>query len=111
MPLPVNTPVNSFLIFLYWPNKNPKTDFYWARDEKFLKKLEELAEKATKFCYGKNMNEPIGGDFISVGVEMGSQQYALAGLIYARELGKIKEIAEMGKRRSIQKEMEEVFET
>jgi len=70
----------------HWPEKNPQTDFYWNKDKESLRKLEKLSKKTVEIC-----EIPIGGDFASVGAEIGSQQMALAGLIYAREQGKLRE--------------------
>jgi len=76
----------------HWPAKDPKTDFYWASDAESQRVLDEMAEEATRLCYGQNSNEPLGGNFRTVGVEMGSQQRGLVGLIYAREQGKVREV-------------------
>lgn len=76
----------------HWPEKKPVTDFYWSKDEESLRRLDELAGEAVRFCYGKAADEPVGGNFASVGAEMGSQQIALAGLVYAREKGLLREI-------------------
>ncbi|MBS3072051.1 hypothetical protein J4408_03605 [Candidatus Pacearchaeota archaeon] len=79
----------------HWPTREPKTDMYWAKDSKTLLKLGELADEAVRFCYGQNENQPIGGNFATVGTEMESQQRALVGLIYARHQGKLREIPEL----------------
>lgn len=78
----------------HWPAAKPASDMYWAQDEKTLKRLEELADEAVRFCYGNDPDQPFGGDFASVGAEMGNQQTALVGLIYAREQGRLIEIPE-----------------
>jgi hypothetical protein len=76
-----------------WPKNQRKTDFYWLNDISALAELEKLAADATKFCYGQDKsNKPIGGDLASVGAEMGSQQLAIVGLIYAREQGRVVEL-------------------
>ena len=79
-----------------WPQKETLTHFYWDLASLCLPELESLAQEAKKFCYGRTAEEPIGGNFITVGGEMGSQQRALAGLIYAREHGLVKEYGEFG---------------
>ena len=79
----------------HWPAREPKTDMYWAKDEATLKRLDELAGEAVRFCYGQDVYQPIGGNFATVGAEMGSQQRALVGLVYARESGRVREIPEI----------------
>lgn len=76
----------------YWPEKDTKTHLYWLEEGDALQKLEELAEQAAKFCYGRTPDEAVGGNFRTVGAEMESQQRALVGLIYAREQGKLREV-------------------
>jgi hypothetical protein len=78
-----------------WPRVEPKTHFFWAETDKAKEALKELAARTVELCYGQDEQAPVGGNFISVGAEIGSQQVALAGLIYAREQGKLREIAEM----------------
>lgn len=78
----------------HWPKKEPQTDLFWAEDEETIVKLTELADRVVELCYGQDEHQPVGGDFASVGAELGSQQLALAGLIYAREQGKLREFAE-----------------
>jgi len=75
-----------------WPLKERVTDFFWGIDDPSVEKLEGLATKAIAACYGQDEQQPIGGNVMSVGGEMGSQQLALAGLVYAREHGDLREI-------------------
>lgn len=79
-----------------WPKKEALTDFYWQSEGPHIERLEELAQAAVAGCYGQTESDPIGGNFATVGAEMGSQQMALAGLIYAREQGQLHEITELG---------------
>jgi hypothetical protein len=76
----------------HWPAKDSKTDFYWATDAESQRVLEEMAGEATRLCHGQGPNDPVGGNFRTVGGEMGSQQRGLAALIYAREQDKVREI-------------------
>lgn len=78
----------------HWPAKEPKTDLYWSKDEATLRRLDKMAEDAVRFCYGQTESQPAGGNFATVGGEMGSQQLALVGLTYAREQGKLREFSE-----------------
>lgn len=75
-----------------WPLSEAVTHFFWAETEKARETLGTLAAQAVEFCYGRDEAGPIGGNFASVGASMGSQQLALAGLIYAREQGTLREI-------------------
>lgn len=79
----------------HWPEVEPKTDFYWSLSEKARDALTSLASQAVELCYGQDEQVPVGGNFMTVGVEMGSQQMALAGLIYARAQGTLREIVEL----------------
>ncbi len=79
----------------HWPNREPMTDFFWKDDEASIIKLTKLADQAVQFCYGRDEHQPIGGNFATVGAEMGSQQLAIAGLIYAREQGRLREMPEL----------------
>lgn len=79
----------------HWPEKVPKTDFFWVEDEESIKELDRLATLAVQYCYGLDEHQPVGGNFMTVGAEIGSQQLALTGLIYAREKGKLREISEL----------------
>jgi|SRR3989344_3817736 len=91
----IEAAVNSGKILVgHWPKKEPKSDFFWVEDEPIKAKLAELADRAVELCYGDE-HQPVGGNFASVGAEIGSQQLAIAGLIYAREQGTLREIPEM----------------
>lgn len=80
----------------HWPEKEPITDLLWDGSEITTKRLEELADKAVELCYGQDGSQPMGGDFATVGAEIGSQQLAIVGLIYARHQGRLREIPELG---------------
>ena len=95
-PSDIEKAVNSGVIeFAHWPEKTPSTEMFWSKDSKSVRKLDDLAKEAIKFCYGETENDPIGGNFATVGAEMGNQQMALAGLIYARVTKKVREISEL----------------
>lgn len=79
----------------HWPEVQPKTDFFWSMSEKAREALTGLAAQAAELCYGQDEQAPAGGNFMTVGAEMGSQQMALAGLIYARAQGTLREIVEL----------------
>lgn len=88
--------VNSRRVMVaHWPNKEPVTDLLWKNDKVAVAKLTELGSQAVRFCYGQDEHQPVGGNFSTVGAEMGSQQLAIAGLIYAREQGLLKEMSEL----------------
>jgi hypothetical protein len=76
-----------------WPKKVPRTDFFWV--DAGVPELETMADLAVRECYGATAEEPIGGTFASVGAVMGSQQAALAALIFAREQGRLREVLQM----------------
>lgn len=78
-----------------WPEQNSVTSLFWYKNEKTLRKLDELAAQVVQYCYGQDASQPIGGNFISIGAEIGNQQLALVGLIYARYQGKLREIPEL----------------
>jgi|GEM_PF-7131192 hypothetical protein len=82
------------VIAAHWPAREPKTDFFWGNNLDAIGPLTGLAFQAVSACYGQDKDAPIGGDFISVGAEMGSQQLAIAALIYAREQGTLREVPE-----------------
>ncbi len=75
-----------------WPKQKRHTDLIWHLSIEAVNNLRFLAEEAVEYCYGMKADEPIGGDIMSVGAEMGSQQRALVGLIYAREQGQLIEL-------------------
>ena len=92
----IETAVNTGeVLAAHWPEKEPNTDFFWVESEEAKTVLSDLADQAVRFCYGQNEQQPIGGNFLTVGAEIGSQQLALAGVIYAREQGRLREIAEL----------------
>jgi hypothetical protein len=94
-PSEIEAAVNSGSIgYANWPAKKPDTALFWHKDAETISTLEGMASKATSLCYGRTQDEPIGGNFASVGAEMDSQQLALAALIYAREKGMLREIPE-----------------
>lgn len=78
----------------HWPAREPQTDFFWAEDEETKVKLTDLADKAVELCFGQDEYQPVGGTFVSVGAELGSQQLAIAALIYGREQGRLREFPE-----------------
>lgn len=78
-----------------FPRTKRATDFYWLNDESAEQELQKLADEAVQYCGGIDLNDSVGGDFAGVGVQMGSQQMALAGLIYAREQGRLIEVEEL----------------
>jgi hypothetical protein len=95
-PSDIEAAVNSGSIgYANWPAKEPKTALYWNKGADTTSELEGMASQACALCYGRTQYEPVGGNFASVGAEMGSQQLALAALIYAREKGLVREIAEL----------------
>ncbi len=67
------------------------TDLFWLQESE--SELEKLAQQAQELCGGdgKNPNAPIGGDIVSVGGELESQQLALVALAYAAHKGLVKE--------------------
>lgn len=75
-----------------WPKEKPLTNFFWIELDGADDQLQGLGNKAVELCFGQTENQPVGGDFASVGATIGSQQLAIAGLIYAREHGKLREI-------------------
>lgn len=75
-----------------WPLNLRETDFFWGLSDESTEKLDTLAQQAVAACYGQTPEEPFGGNIMTVGGEMGSQQLALAGLVYARERGDLREI-------------------
>jgi hypothetical protein len=79
-----------------WPEKQRSTDFFWIELEGAHGRLQELADLAVELCFGQNAEAPVGGNFASVGSVVGNQQLAIAGLIYAREQGRLREIPELG---------------
>ena len=77
-----------------WPEREPVTTLLWNHQEETKAELEQLAEQAVQGCYGGE-HDPLGGNFATVGALIGNQQLALAGLIYARDQGKLREITEL----------------
>lgn len=75
-----------------WPQWGRYTDFFWTEDDEATNRLEAWADWATTFCYGQDEHEPPGGNVLTVGREIGSQQIALAGLVVAREQKKVWEL-------------------
>lgn len=75
-----------------WPKEKTLTNFFWVELGGADDELRQLGDKAVELCFGQDENQPVGGDFASVGAALGSQQLALAGLIYAREKGHLREI-------------------
>ncbi len=74
-----------------WPARERATEFFWVEGEGFTR-LAELADTAVRLCFGQDEKAPMGGNFATVGAEIGSQQLAIAGLIYGREKGILREI-------------------
>ncbi len=84
------------LDFAHWPERKPVTDLVWDERPGTAKALDKLANVAVGFCYGQDENQAVGGNFATVGAEMGSQQFGLVGLIYARHKGRLREVPELG---------------
>ncbi len=76
-----------------FPAENSVTDLFWVEGESLVR-IKELATRAVESCYGDELNS-VGGTLWTVGFEMGDQQSALAGLVYAREQGILREIPEL----------------
>lgn len=80
----------------HWPDiERPTTDFFWPETETAKEALASLADIAVDLCFGCTADEPIGGNFVTVGAQMGSQQLALSGLIYARVQNRVREVNEV----------------
>lgn len=67
------------------------SDFYWTPEAE--KELDELSAKIQYQCGGDGSdgNAPVGGDIVSIGGLLGSQQMALAGIAYAASKGLVLE--------------------
>lgn len=67
------------------------SDLYWTAEVE--KELDELSVKVQNQCGGDGSdgNAPVGGDIVSIGGLLGSQQMALAGIAYAASRGLVLE--------------------
>lgn len=67
------------------------SDFYWTTEAE--KELDELSVKVQFQCGGNGSDgdAPVGGDIVSIGGVLGSQQMALAGIAYAANKGLVLE--------------------
>ncbi len=84
--------VNSqFLNFAPYPEEATTVHFYWKNDAVTLRFLNEMASIAERFCYGRDATQPLGGNIKSVAEHVGSEQHAVAGLIFGRRIHLLKE--------------------
>lgn len=83
-----------FLRAAHFPERSPATDFFWNSASTPL--LEQIARETVSYCQGQSLTEPIGGTYMSVAEKNGgSQQRALAGLIFGRETEQLREFPEL----------------
>lgn len=67
------------------------SDLYWTEDSEY--ELDKLAARVERECGGDgtDLNVPAMGDVVSVGGALGSQQLAMAALVYAAHKGLVGE--------------------